>query len=451
MFDIIKALILVGAYFFIGPLGGYILSRDKRMEDFCIYVLMFLLGLHINTTVLMLGSIDWYRGVTKGYEFTMMEILSISLIFASLFAKDRKFVWLPKGTLLWGLYVGASSLSLITALNSNYVFMSILKFGKVWLIVYAIANYVRSRKDVHHVLTGLAIMLMYQFLIVAKMKWIDGFHQVPGLFEHQNPLAMFTYMAALPVLGAALSPAVGKARSLFYLLAFACSSIIVLATLSRGAMAIFAVGVVGVVAWGYLDRFTIRRVLTVFLLALGGMFVLAMTFDTIISRFNDMGNETSAQTREVMAESAEAMLNDKFFGVGWNNFGMAINSPYPYSDAIDQWNIDRGKSVDNDYAKGVVESHYWLLKAENGYLGYLSYMLFIIVITAPALILMILRRGSLEAAVASGIFIGFTLTYLHSDLERVLTQTKNLALWMTLIGLLGAMHRLPKKPAPRNE
>ncbi|MFQ3226432.1 MAG: Kef-type K+ transport system membrane component KefB, partial [Lentimonas sp.] len=71
MLELIKVIILVSGYFVIGPVGGLILSKDRRMEDFAVVLLMFLFGLHINTTVLMLDSIEWYRGVTKGYEFTM--------------------------------------------------------------------------------------------------------------------------------------------------------------------------------------------------------------------------------------------------------------------------------------------------------------------------------------------------------------------------------------------
>lgn len=443
MVDLIKAVVLAGGYCVIAPIGGYILSRDRRMEDFSVYVLMFLLGLHIDTTVLMLGSIEWYRGVTKGYEFTMMEILSVSLIFSSLFNSQRKFVFLPLGTLLWFLYVGASSLSLITALNANYVCMSILKHAKVWLIVWAVCNYVRSRREVHIVLTGLSVMLLYQFLIVAKMKWIDGFYQVRGLFEHQNPLAMFTYMAALPILAAAMSPATSRLRGFFYLATFACSGIIVLASLSRAALAFFAVGTITVMAAGFFDRVSGRRILTVALMSLCGAFVLAMTLDTIISRFNDEGNEASGETREVMNLAAEAMLKANPLGVGWNNFGKAINHPYPYGDVIDDWNRDRGQTVDPDYAKGVVESHYWLLKGETGWPGYLTFMLFIIVVTARTLPLILMRRGSLEAAIALGLLVGFGITYVHSSLERVLTQTKNLALWMTYIGLLAALIRMP--------
>ena len=36
----------------------------------------------------------------------------------------------------------------------------------------------------------------------------------------------------------------------------------------------------------------------------------------------------------------------------------------------------------------------------------------------------------------TALLIGFLLMYLHSMLERVLTQTKNLAMWMILLGII---------------
>lgn len=444
MLDLIKAFILANSFFVLAPIAGYVISKDRRLEDFAVGSLMFLLGLHINTTVLVIHSIEWYRGVTKGYEFTMMEVVAVALIFATIFKSKRKFVFLPLGTLLWIAYLAASSLSLFSAINDSYVLMSLLKHAKVWLIVYAIVNYTRSRREVHVILTGISIMLMYQFLVVAKMKWIDGYYQVRGLFEHQNSLAMFTYMAVLPLLAAAMSPVTSRIRSQLYFAAFACSSIIIIASLSRASMIFFTAGTIAVVAGGFFDRISARRILTIIAMAIGGIFVLSMTMDTIIKRFQDEGNKVSKGTRIVMNQASEAMLDANPLGVGWNNFGTAINHPFEYGNVIDDYHAERGMRTDYNYAKGVVESHYWLLKSETGWLGFLTYMLFITVVTAYTLPLILFRRGSLEAAVALGILIGFGLTFVHSNFERVLTQTKNLALWMTYIGLLGAMIRLPK-------
>lgn len=444
MLDVIKLLFVTFGYVVIGPLGGYFVSRDQRLQDFLCFVLIFLMGLHIDTTVLMVGSVEWYRGVTKGFEFTMMEVVAISMIFASIFDPKKRFVFLPLGTIPWYVYVFASSLSVLSAIDVNYVFMNILKFAKAWIIVYAIANYVRDRRQLVVILNSLCIMLLYQFIVVAKMKMIDGHYQVRGLFEHQNPLSMYTYMAALPILAAAMSPAVNRKMSLFYFVAFGASCLIVYASLSRAALAFLAMGILAIIAVGFIDKISMRRFVITATICVGGIFVLLMTLDTIMKRFADHGNEASEQTRQVMNLAAKAMLEDKLVGVGWNNFAVAVNYPFPYGDVIDDWNRDRGFKVDQDYAKGVVESHYWLIKGENGLIAYYAYMFFILYTLLRGAHLIFTRRGSLEAAVLAGILIAFSLTYVHENLERVLTQTKNLGLWLIFIGLLGAIIRIPK-------
>lgn len=446
MNDTIKLFVAFFSYFVIAPAAAIVVARSQRLLDLSVFVLIFCLGLHIDQTVIMVGSIEWYRGVTKGFEFNVMSVMAILIIVATAANPKTPLRLLPTGTLAWCAYVGSSALSLLSALNASYVFMSILKFGQAWLIAFAIANYVRSTRQIHTVLSSLAILIFYQFFVVAKMKWIDGFYQVRGLFEHQNPLAMFTYMATIPLLAAALSPQTSKLRATLYYAAFTCGAIIILAALSRASLAVFALGVLATVTAGFADRFTSRRVLNLLLMALGATALLAATFDTIVGRFNDEGNDASGETRVVMNRAAKAMLDQNPFGVGWNNFGKAINHPYPYGDVIDDWNRDRGQAVDPDYAKGVTESHYWLILAENGLPGFVSYLFFIGLIHFHLLRLTFHQRGSLSAALASGILIAFTLTYLHSTLERVLTQTKNLGLWMLLIGLTAALLQLKKAP-----
>jgi len=181
--DFIKILLIAIGYCVVAPIGGFFVAQERYLKDFVCILLIFCLSLHVDTTVLMVDSIEWYRGVTKGYEFSIMEMLAITLIFATIFDPKTKFVFLPLGTLPWFLYVFASSLSVFQAIEVSYVFMNILKFAKIWLVVYAIANYVRSRHEVQTVLVGLCTMLIYQFFVVAKLKLIDGVYQNYGTFE----------------------------------------------------------------------------------------------------------------------------------------------------------------------------------------------------------------------------------------------------------------------------
>lgn len=439
MMDLIKIGTGLVLYLGVGPIWGYLISLDRRLEVATIFGFIFLLGLHIDTTVLMAGSIEWYRGVTKGYEISLIDTAAISLLFCGLVARDRKFIWLPAGTLIWAFYVFSCSLSLLSALNVNYVLMSILKFSKCWILVYAVCNSIRNEKDVQAYLDAIVLMIVYQLFIVLKMKYIDGYYQVRGLFEHQNPLAMFTYMAVLPLLAAALSRHVSVLRSMVYLLGFGCGAIIIMAALSRAAMALFGVGAVLVVVTGIVLRPSLKRAGVAALGALGAAFILFMTLDTIIARFSDEGNKASAETREVMNQAAVAMVEDKPFGVGWNNFGKAINHPYPYGDVIDDWNRERGQKVDEDYAKGVVESIYYLHLGENGYIGLGAFLLVIASQLFRSGWYTLSKRKSLYGDLAMGIFVAVLVTAVHLQLERVLTQTKNLGLWMVMFGLIAAM------------
>ena len=138
-----------------------------------------------------------------------------------------------------------------------------------------------------------------------------------------------------------------------------------MAALSRAALLFFAVGAVGVVVWSIPNGPTVKRLIFVCAMAFGGVVVLAATLDTILARFGDEGNEASGETRTVMNLASVAMVEDKPLGVGWNNFAKAINHPYPYGDVIDDWNRERGQKVDPDYAKGVVESHYYLASSRE--------------------------------------------------------------------------------------
>ena len=319
-------------------------------------------------------------------------------------------------------------ISIVSSLEPTYVLMAFVKYAKAWLIGLAIWSYCKSEREFHVVLASLAITIIYQFFWVAKMKWIDGMYQVRGLFEHQNPLAMYTYMAILPLLAIALSPRVSGKLAVLYMAAFGSGAIIILASLSRAALLFFAMGTVVIVAWSLINGPTLRRLGVVAGMVMGGTIVLAATLETILGRFNDEGNEASGETRTVMNLASMAMLEDKPLGVGWNNFAKAINHPYPYGDVIDDWNRDRGQKVDPDYAKGVVESHYYLLLAENGYLGFATYMLFILWIQASMTWSCLRHWFDMRGALCAGIFLGFIITYTLKPRTRTHSDQKLLPL-----------------------
>ena len=446
--DFIKALIILFGYLILAPALGFAGKSSRRVQEWIFMTMVFMTSWHINKFTLMLCSVEKYRGHTKGFEFSFIEILALALLIASVLGRqrsDRTWHWLPPGAVLYLLYCVASWMSVAAAPNSLYALMAGVRFTKAIVIFLGAFHFIREEKDLHLLLKTLAFTFVVQAGVVLKMKYVDHFYQIHGWFEHQNPLAMWAYMGGLPLLAAAMGKA-GPVETRWYTVGFVASAIIVQGSLSRASLAAFAVGVVLVVALAMFDRITAKRVKFVLGMGTVGGLALLLCLNTIIGRFNDEGNQASGETRDVMNLASKAMLQHSAVGIGWNNFALTINHPFPYGDVIDDGERARGHKVDEDYAKGVVESHYWLLLSETGYGGFVTYMLFIAATLWWCLRGIFVLKGQFSAAFLGGLLAGLLLIYLHSNLERVLTQTKNFSLWFILLGAAARLH-LEKRTA----
>ncbi|MBX3748958.1 MAG: hypothetical protein KF897_02565 [Opitutaceae bacterium] len=433
MSDWLKAPFILAGFLAFAPLLGLALRGRRLWQQWTLGLMVFMTSWHINKLTLVLGSIEWYRGHTKGYEASLITVLALALLIAARLERRPDFAWLPRGAGLWLLYCGVSLLSILAAPATDYVLMAAWRFGSAVLVFSAAWNTLREETDLEFLLRAVAFTLVVQAGVVLKLKYLDGQYQVRGWFEHQNALAMWAYSLGLPLLAVAMSEA-GKVTARWAAAGFAATAIIVQGSLSRAALAAFAAGVVAVVAAGLWERPTARRIR--FVLALGGLGFLGLiaAADTLIARFNDQGNQASAETRDLMILASQAMLHASPVGVGWNNFGLTINAPFPYGEVIDDWERARGHRVDETYAKGIVESHYWLLLAETGWGGWATYLLFAGVTAWWCFRCARHWAGTPARALLTGVLVGLLLLYAHSTLERVLTQTKNLAMWLIVLG-----------------
>lgn len=393
---------------------------------------------------LTLGSVEWYRGHAKGYHFYLNEALSLMLCLAIWREAPRTFRWFPPGLKLWFLYCGLSLLSIINAPMPNYTCMAAVRFFTAGIYYIAAYNFVRHERQLLFLIRALAATLTWEFLAVLKGKYIDGMYQVRGTFEHQNPLAMYATMAGVLFLAVGMGPQIPRGNLL--LGAFLATAAIVQSTLSRGGLMVFALGTVAVVLLSLVDKPTKRRLTCVAVLGAVGTLGLVMAIGTIIARFNDEGNEASGETRHLMNAAAVAMVQAHPLGIGWNNYAHTINPPFPYGDIIDDAERERGHKVDPDYAKGVVESHYYLLLSETGWQGLLSYLAFIGLMLWWNLRAMLRFRHHLLGCVSLGIAVGCGCNYLQSTLERVLTQPRNLMLWMLLLGVASRIESWRRNP-----
>lgn len=459
MKDLIKFILALGAYAGLAPLLGLWLGPRRVWQRAVFATMIVMTALRPGNFMMMLGSIETYRGHTKGYEISLIEVLAIALIFAVSRSSGQGRRGSPPG--LW-LYLGWCFVCLFSAFGSyepTYALMAATRFVKGALIFAAAALYLRDEDDLRWAIGALAGALFHHGLLCLKMRLLDGSWQVKGWFEHQNPMAMWCYLGAIPVFATLLDKRVKGALFGLCLAGFGGAGLCIILSVSRAALAAYAAGAVVMMSLAWLRGGGVRVASLTLLGALGAALVFLFALDSFKARLNEVAasSETVEEDlRDILNKQSAAMLHDHpMTGVGWNNFGIANSRPRGdlYSEILEEWDRDRGFTIydENYYANPLTESLYWLWLAETGWLGFGSFILFILMTLWWALRNAWAQRGTLMGAVAAGLLVALGICYLHGTVERILTQTKNLSQWLMLAGVVAGMEMNRRQmPASRS-
>ena len=144
---ILKILVIAFVYLGVGPLLGYYLKgRDTARRIVLGFIAWWLVRPPMDFT-LMLYSIEWYRGHTKGFEFNFIEAIAIGLALAALLEKRKDFRLLPPGLWAWFLWVAVCLLSVPSALNPVYALMPAFKFAKMGLVFIGVFAALQDERD----------------------------------------------------------------------------------------------------------------------------------------------------------------------------------------------------------------------------------------------------------------------------------------------------------------
>ena len=442
--DLIKIALLLPYYALAAPALGFLLRGRPRAQQLAVAVLCF------TTIEGIMGPANWSltlsstdeapRSHTKGFYFFFNVALAMALVLAKYLEDRRSFRWLPPG-LGWYLgYCGLSLLSLVSAFNPAYVFMAAHKHLIVAWVMLAVFNAVRTDEDIANVIRAFVVTMTWQMIVCLKLKYYHGIYQVHGTFEHQNSLGTYAVLIGMVMLAVAFGPKTNPpSRALW---GFLASAVVVQATVSRGSMGAFAAGVVTVVVVSLLRNLQLRTLAIASSLALVGALGLTLTLDTIISRFHDSGNLASGQLREIMNAASRDMVRDYPFGVGWNNYALAANRPYPYAEHYEQLG---GLQAHPDHHHAVVESHYYLLLSETGYVGLIGWLAVIGTALLRNIRAFFAFGYSFRGMLSLGIATGCVCNYAQSTLERTLTQPRNLMLFLILLAVTARLEVLRRE------
>jgi hypothetical protein len=453
MKDLLKFCVLLPLYFAAAPaLGAWLAKQSRNTSRWVFSFMLFCTALPPGKFTLFFISVETYRGHTKGYEGNLIEVLALALVFAS--SKTRYPGWqlMSPGAWAYFAWIALSSLSLFAAPHYSllYATMALTKFGKAFLIYLGASHYLRDEEDLRWALRTLAVMLLWYAWLGLYGRYFQGLWQFKGNFEHQNPMAMWAYLSALPLLGVALLPGTSPRDSLLYLGGFASGALAIIMSVSRAGLGAIAIGSVAVLLVGWVRKPN-ARVFGITILGLVGAGIIAtVALDSFRARLREVSessqdSKSEYDLRDILNIQSRAMLADSPVGIGWNCFGLANSRPYgaKYSAILEDWDASRGFTIidENYWANPLTESLYWLMFAETGYLGWGGFIFFIGSTLWFALRCHLRYGATLAGFFAASMLIGLGICYAHGLVERILTQTKNLSHWLLLCGLLGGLEK----------
>ena len=437
---LLKVLLIAFVYLGIGPLlGQFLRGRDVARRVTLGFMAWWLVRPRSDFT-LMLDSIETFRGHARGFEFNYLEAIALGLALAALLEKRADFRFFPPGLWAWLLWVAVGLLSVPEAINPVYALMPAFKYVKMGMVLVGVFAALHDERDVRAMMRGFAIALILQMVICLWGRYVHGGFRMMGWFEHQNPMAMWSYLIALPILGLALGKDTAPRDVVLFFTAFGAAGLVVVLSVSRASLAAFVVGSVLVMVGAYAQGLTVRRVALGAFGAVCGALVLAKAAHTFMER---MGNDDSPKNdlRFALNQQAAAMHADHpLVGIGWNNYGLANSRPLgvKYSQVMERWEQNRGRRIypENFRANPLTESLYWLLLAENGTLGFATFLGFAALTLWHGLRSTVHFWHSPLGLVLYGMTVALAIIYFHCQVERVLTQTKILTTWMMLCAVL---------------
>src|SRR5436190_3508391 len=151
-------------------------------------------------------SRDFYRGTTRGFEFSLVDILSISLLVSGLLVPRRgqsRAFW-PASLGFMLLFFCYACFNVGIADPKIFGLFELSKMLRGLTIFLAVAFFVRSERDLRLFILALGFVVSYEGFLALKQRYVYGVHRVPGSLDDSNSLSVF-FCTVAPVFVAAIN------------------------------------------------------------------------------------------------------------------------------------------------------------------------------------------------------------------------------------------------------
>ncbi len=150
----------------------------KRVRDLFFILLVFLAPL-IERVDVNFVSREWYRGTSRGFEFSVLEILSLSLLVSSILVPRRgeSHAYWPASLGFMVLFFSYAAVNVAISDPQIYGLFELFKLVRGMILFLAVAFYLRSEREMRLLILALGAAVCYQGLLALKERYLDGVHR----------------------------------------------------------------------------------------------------------------------------------------------------------------------------------------------------------------------------------------------------------------------------------
>ncbi len=412
----------------VGVPAGIFLASLSRVFERIVWGMMIFSGVLGEGSSINFLSFETYGGSSRGVEVSLVDICML-VILGLMILRGVKMRWKLPGLGFYLFYWGLSLVSIVNAENFLYSFAEAWKMLRMCLFFLTSCNYILWRREFEVLFYGLGGIAILNLIFILPQKYLLHIYQPRGLFPHQNSMAVYMELIGPLLFSRWLNVKSRFFDDIFFGAAFVAATGSALLSFSRGAFLLYPLGCLAVVLWSFRNGVDTRKISILASLIGIGAVGLMLVLPGMIQRV-ETAPEVSKNTRINLAVAAVNMANDKFFGVGLNNWGIKINPPYRYSEHR------IGRRYTDDFKDGIVETIYMLVAGECGWIGLFSLLLWFGFYWVSAFRLALVTRGAGSFFLPLGVWAGSSVVFVHSVLEWVMKQTPNFYQLMLCFSLI---------------
>ena len=315
-------------------LGGMLVaSISSRIRDLFFLMLVGLSPL-IERLDLNYVSREWYRGTSRGFEISVPDILAASLLVSALFVprKDGPRIFWPASLGLMLLYFIYTCFNVAISDPKLFSLFELFRMMRGFVLVLAVAFYVRSERELRLFLLGLGLMICFEGVLALKQRYFDYMHRVPGTVDESNSLSVLL-CTVTPVMVAALTSRLPKALKFICACALPLALVTEVMTISRAGVTIMALVLFATTVATIRYRITPQAIGISLVVVVGVTGIAAKSWKTLAERFGESTMEQEYGNKRNMGRGyyirmAKAIAAERFFGVGLNNWSYWVSNRY---------------------------------------------------------------------------------------------------------------------------